>query len=141
MPGGEIQSTETLYRRISPNFFDQASGLPSPLAYRPTATDIDGLSLTRASRKSASEASRSPRDESKKYLLSRLVVQRLLDIGLVLVVDENDDSHVLVVNMNSSNRKEPRCLEAQLALAEMDQVFDPAENVQERRTPEQSTSR
>jgi len=121
-PGKE----EFLYRRVSPTWFDPSNGLPPPpLAFHPQPDDANGLSLRRAKLISLQEAACSKTNPEKKYFVARL---RTGDLPkeMEVEIDPKDATHVLIRNMNYSNRRDKRVGEWEVKMAtELCKVLDP----------------
>jgi hypothetical protein len=117
-----IEGNEYLLRRIHKSHFDKSLPIPiQPVAFKPTDSDEDGLSVFRERFTSAIEVARSGRAVDSYYVV-RLPVGSLLDLGLTVKPTPGDlPGHAVIVELNrqayTSNKKQVK--DWQLALARL----------------------
>ena len=114
-----VEDEELLYRRIplQPQWYDPATGWPTPLAFNPRRDDLTGLSFCRAKYTTPIEAARNDRD--KQYYIAVLRAGDLREHGLDVVPKplSNDPGHCEMPVLNYQERKTDRAEEAKLLLA------------------------
>lgn len=116
-----IADHEILYRRIpaAAGFYDPAvDPNPSPVAFRPTAADVTGLSLSRANYKTLEQAGGGR--VGKQYYVAVLRAGQLRQLGMKVVPKplDGDPGHCEIAELTFANRKAMPFAEWQALLAE-----------------------
>jgi hypothetical protein len=116
-----VADDELLYRRIpaSQGYYDPAiDPMPSPLAFKPTRNDLEGLSIYRAKYKSVEEAARGQPGKSYYVAVLRAADLRAVGIDVVPSPLKDDPEHAEIPGLTYDNRKLMPYFEWQTLLAE-----------------------
>lgn len=114
-----IADDEILYRRIPfPYFNPEEDAHPTPMAFRPRASDATGLSLYRAKYRTMVQVAENVR--GKRYWVAALRAGELREHGIDVAPrpTPTDPWHAEIPGLTYESRRTPRAKEQQLLLAE-----------------------